>query len=152
MEAIMLDTDTQKVFDEIVAKDPVTLTPDEVGFLWARQSYLSEEQLEKFEAVLQPPMRVSEVEAVEKLDRKELMRKAKEMGLKPKPTMKAPQVKALIDDAVFEQEVADEERLENEARVAEAEAKAAEEEKAKTGHKGNFDSIPTGTVDLTLEN
>jgi hypothetical protein len=152
MEAIMLDTDTQKVFDEIVAKDPVTLTPDEVGFLWARQSYLSEEQLEKFEAVLQPPMRVSEVEAVEKLDRNELMRKAKEMGLKPKPTMKAPQVKALIDDAVFEQEVADEERLENEARVAEAEAKAAEEEKAKTGHKGNFDFSTVGTVDLTLEN
>lgn len=47
-----MDEKTQKMFDEIVAKDVSGLDGPEIVFLKARISYLTEEQLEKFASVL----------------------------------------------------------------------------------------------------
>lgn len=49
----MMDLDTKKVFDEIVAKEPVELNSDQVAFLRARRSYLNADQLEKFAEILE---------------------------------------------------------------------------------------------------
>lgn len=49
-----MDQGAQERFDELVRKDPASLTEPEAAFLRARESYLTEEQRERFAAVLAP--------------------------------------------------------------------------------------------------
>lgn len=61
-----MDEQSQKVFDEIVAKEPNALTEADIGFLKARRSYLSEEQRSKFKEVLAETPEASEEKPAKK--------------------------------------------------------------------------------------
>lgn len=49
-----MDQTSQEYFDKIVAKDPDTLSQQEIDFLRARRSYLKKVQLEEYDKVLNP--------------------------------------------------------------------------------------------------
>lgn len=48
-----MDQESQKMLDQILAKEPVALTDDEKSFLRARSSYLNEEQRVVYGEVLE---------------------------------------------------------------------------------------------------
>jgi hypothetical protein len=47
-----MDESSQKLFDEIMRKEPTGLTPSDVAFLKARESYLTPDQRERYAEVL----------------------------------------------------------------------------------------------------
>ena len=49
-----MDPRSQERLDNILKKNPETLTIEEIGFLRARRSYLKKIQLEEYESVLNP--------------------------------------------------------------------------------------------------
>lgn len=52
-----MNPEAQERLDEILKKDPETLTQEEIGFLRARRSYLKKSQEEEYASVLEtkPP-------------------------------------------------------------------------------------------------
>ena len=140
-----MDKKSQEFFDSIIAKDPLTLTAEEAGFLFARRSYLTDEQREIYKLVLVSPVVRDSVdqsfEAVEqKKTRPELMAMAKSMGLPINRNMTGPQLQALIDDAnaVREFELEDKQIAEEEAAKVEETPADEVEEEPREGHVGNF--------------
>ena len=53
-----MDARTQEVFDKILKKASFELTPEEIGFLRARRSYLKPIQLEEYKEILNPKPKV----------------------------------------------------------------------------------------------
>lgn len=49
-----MDSFTQKTFDRITSMDVSSMNRDEKNFVRARQSYLNEDQLKKFDKLLKP--------------------------------------------------------------------------------------------------
>lgn len=140
----MMDELSQKMFNEIVAKDPHELNKEERLFLRARRSYLRGYDKEKFQELVdsKEPEEV-QAEEGEKLDRSALKKEAKSLGITVTSELTTPQIKAMIDNARFDKEEAEDARREKEEadRLAAENANKLDEEKAtKNGHKGNFES------------
>lgn len=64
-----MNESAQKAFNEYVVKDPRELTEDSLRFLYARRSYMTSDQIAKFEKAF---------EKIEKLNEIKLEKEAKE--------------------------------------------------------------------------
>lgn len=131
-----MDQGSQLLFDDILRKDVETLTENDLAFLWARQSYLTDDQMRLYEPLMRSNIQLNEVKA-EKLDIAKLRHQAKELGIKLDKGMTAPHILALIDQVQFDRELAEEKAKEEQAA---AEAKELEAKEAKS-HKGNFENL-----------
>lgn len=49
-----MNPEAQEYLNQILTKSPDSLTPDEIGFLKARKSYLKPIHLEEYKSVLEP--------------------------------------------------------------------------------------------------
>lgn len=50
-----MDNRTQEIFDQITSKDLSELNSNDIKFIKARRTYLSNEQKEKFSSILEVP-------------------------------------------------------------------------------------------------
>jgi len=139
-----MDEATQAVFNEIVAKDVVELSVQERAFIRARRTYLTQEEYEKFQEVLNENIiqntttQTKNKKPKKRMSLKKLTQKANKLGLVVGENMTSPQVKAMIDQFKYDQEAAAEQaELDKKA----AEVKENEQAKVKGVHKGNFDSM-----------
>lgn len=76
-----MNPEAQAVLDEILKINPKDLTKDQRDFLRARRTYLKDSQLEEYQEVLEAEEVVVENPTEEdKVDYKELLTRAKELG------------------------------------------------------------------------
>lgn len=136
-----MDTQSAKLFSELIVKDVSSLLPDEAAFLRARRDYMSDQERERFASILEAPKKEAPAasgskadDKEPKLDRRALWKEAKGMGIALTQDMTAPQIKALIDQAKFDQEAAKEE-----AEAKAAERKALEDRAAELEVEGAAD-------------
>lgn len=144
-----MDQTSRELFEKLVKMNPQTLTADECGFLRARRMYMNDQELKEFADMLESDA-VGEVAGKKevKLNNNDLRKEAKALGLKIPQGTKIEQVKAMVDQAKFDKEAADEEAAQAETdrldkEKADFEAAQAEKEAKKEAHKGNFDSAQT---------
>lgn len=110
----MLDEQSQKTLDQILAKHDYELSDMEKAILRARRDYLSDQDRSRFANILEEkqdeaPVVVNAGQVP--LKRPALMKEAKKLGLKVDTSFTAPQLKAMIDNYHFEKEAEDEEAL-----------------------------------------
>lgn len=134
----MMDQLSTERLASIVAKEVHELTQEDIGFLFARREYLDDIDVQRFQSVLsQPVPQTTQQAPIVKLDRWELIRKAKELGIKVEKTMTAPQLKALIDDAIAMAE-ANEELDTNSPEGEQGDSDPVQDATPQNGHGGNF--------------
>ena len=121
----MMDEQSQKLFDQIIAKNAYELSEIEQGILRARRDYLSDQDRKKFADVLEVKKVVvdSKPSAGPDLKRPALMKEAKKLGIKFEKDVTTPQLRAMIDNAKFEAEA-----LEEDAQLKAEERKELEEQ------------------------
>lgn len=106
----MMDAESQKIFNKLVSGSVEDLSENDKAILRARQDYLSDQDRKKFASVLEAPVvEVKPVVKAKSLDRKDLEKAAKKLGVKFDDEITDPQLRGLIDNAKFEKEAAKEE-------------------------------------------
>lgn len=75
-----MNPEAQAVLDEILKINPKDLNVDQRAFLRARRTYLKDSQLEEYQEVLEAEEVVEESAETGKVDYKELLTRAKELG------------------------------------------------------------------------
>lgn len=87
-----MNKEAQEVLNNIVKKEPYELTEADKGFLRARRSYVSAEDMERFSSVFE------DIEETPTLSYQDLVKKAKELGIKHQGVKKA-ELEQLIAEA-----------------------------------------------------
>ena len=106
----MMDAESQKIFNKLVSGSVEDLSENDKAILRARQDYLSDQDRKKFASVLEAPVvEAKPVVKAKSLDRKDLEKAAKKLGVKFDDEITDPQLRGLIDNAKFEKEAAKEE-------------------------------------------
>ena len=91
---LFMNSEAQKILDEILKKEPEHLTFEERAFLRARQGYLKKAQLEEYKDVL----KTQEQKPTEpSISYPQLLKKAKELGYNGK-RVKRGQLEQFIND------------------------------------------------------
>ena len=112
-----MDKESQKRFTSIVSLDVQGLSDDDILFLRARSSYLTPSQRRKFDSVLydepsekqpgklaEPLKKSNDTPESRPRTRKQLWKKAKEMGIELKRDYTAAQIQALITQKQMDDE------------------------------------------------
>lgn len=132
-KGFMMDQLSTERLASIVSKEAHELTQEDIAFLFARRDYLEEQDLVRFESILSQPIpKLAQSHAPVKLDRMKLIKQAKELGLHFEKTMTAPQLKALIDDAIATAEA------DSEAPEVSGDSGDQVPADPQQGHNGNF--------------